>query len=415
MKLPKKRWILLGVVVVLVVAMVAYSAIQEELSTVQTDTTIRKDLVQKVSASGKIKPVDEVDISAYVSAEVTKLYVTIGQKVKKGQLLVELDSTRYRANRDQARAALYGAKAQKRLTEAQLLQSERILKRTKELFKKDLVGEQELETAETGYKMNLATLESANDAIGQAEAVLRLARDDLSKTTLTAPIDGKISRLEKEVGEIVMGSQLTRDIIMTVADLSKMEVVVEVDENDVVDIALDDMAEVEVDAIPKTKFAGKVTDIAISPMIQGFGSQEETTNFEVSILIEDDVSRLRPGMSATADIIVDTRQQVLTLPIQCVTMRNLDMLKKKEAGEEVSQFRNPGEDALKEVVFKFDGSAVHLAEVKTGISSDTEIELTEGVDEGEKVVCGPYKILNKELTDGQQVEVGLEPEGEPKK
>ena len=405
MKLPKKRWWILAILVLALIVYIVYASVHEELPKVQTDRVITKDLVQRVSASGKVQPVDQVDISAYVSAEVTKLYVEEGQEVTKGQLLVELDSTRYRANRDQALAGLYGARAQQRLTQAQLVQSENILNRTKELFKKQLVGEQELETAETSYKVNLASSEASKDGIRQAQAALRLARDDLAKTTLVAPIDGKISRLEKEVGEIVMGSQLTRDIIMTVADLARMEVVVEVDENDVVDVQMDDAAQIEVDALPKTKFSGKVTEIAISPKIQGLGTLEETTNFEVSVQILDDVSKLRPGMSATADIDVESRQQVLTLPIQCLTMRDVEAARNASEGGQVSQFRQGGKDALKEVVFKFDGTSLTMTEVQTGISSDTEIEIVTGLQEGDEIVCGPYKTVNKILRDGQKVQV----------
>jgi HlyD family secretion protein len=405
MKLPKKRWLFLIVVIITVIGFVVYSSMHEELSTVQTDKVLKQKIVQQVSASGKVHPVEKVDISAYVSAEVTKLYVEEGQQVEKGQMLVELDSTRYRANRDQARAARLSAQAQQRVTEAQLLQSERILARTKELRKKDLVGEQELETAETAYKINKASLEAAKDGVRQAQAALRLAKDDLAKTTLNAPINGTISRLEKEVGEVVLGSQLTRDIIMTVADLSTMEVVVEVDENDVVDISLGDSAEIEVDAIPKEKFIGKVSKIGTSALIKGLGTVEASTNFEVTILVEDDVARLRPGMSATADIIVEEHEDTLSLPIQCVTMRDLEREKKKAEGGEVSLFRKAAADALKEVVFVYADGEVHVTEVKSGISSDTELEIVEGIEEGTVVVCGPYKTLHKELAEGQRVEV----------
>jgi HlyD family secretion protein len=425
MKRSKTRRVLLGIVFLLalvilgymlyLIGMGVYHMIYGTPISVQVDSVLKKELVQKVSAPGKVQPVEEVSISAYVSAEITKLFVAEGDEVKKGDILVELDSTRYRATLDQAKASLYSAKAQKRLAKARHQQTERLLVRTKELYEKELVGKQELEDAETALQINLASLEAASDGIGQAQAMLRLASDDVSKATLSAPITGKISRLEKEVGEIVMGSQLTRDIIMTVANLAEMEVVVEVDENDVVDISLKDEAEIEVDALPDDIFKGHVTKISISPKISRLGSQEETTNFEVTVLLDTEVGKLRPGMNATANIVVEKQADALSLPIQCVTMRDVEMLRAVEAEEDVSTLRGRGKDALKEVVFLYEGETVTFVEVKTGISSDTEIEMVEGVEEGQQVVCGPYKILHKELTNNQWVEVATAEESAEKK
>lgn len=408
MKLPKKRWLIIVPVVLIIAALIIYSIFYEEPVKVQVDKVMQKSITQSVSAPGKIQPVEEVDISAYVSAEITNLFVSEGEEVKKGQVLAELDSTRYKATFDQVRATLLSAKSQVRMAEAKTLQSKRNLERIEQLYKKNLVGKQELEDSQTLHEINLATLAATKDDIKKANAALRSAKDDVVKTTLSAPIAGKISRLPKEVGEIVMGSQLTRDVIMTVADLSAMEVVAEVDENDVVDIKEGNKTEVEIDAFPDNKFEGQVTDIAISPKIKNIGSQEETTNFEVTILLTGDVSFLRPGMNATASILVESREDVLTLPIQCVTMRDVEYERKKASGEEISQFRKPGKDALKEVVYSLEDSTVKMIEVKTGISSDTEIEITEGLQVDEKVICGPYKILHKELMDGQKVEVGQE-------
>lgn len=415
MKLPKKRWLISIPLVLVVGSLIVYSIFHEESVKVQIDKVMQKSITQSVSAPGKIQPVEEVDISAYVSAEITRLFVTEGEEVKKDQLLAELDSTRYKATLDQVRATLLSAKSQVRMAEAKVYQSERNLKRIDQLYKKNLVGKQELEDTQTLHEINQAGLAASKDDIKKANAALRSARDDVVKTTLSSPIDGKISRLSKEVGEIVMGSQLTKDVIMTVADLSAMEVVAEVDENDVVDIEVGDKTEIEIDAFPDNKFEGQVTEIAISPKIKNLGSQEETTNFEVTVLLTGDVSFLRPGMNATANIIVESRENVLTLPIQCVTMRDVETERKKASGEEISQFRKPGKDALKEVVYQFEDSTVKMVEVTTGISSDTEIELTDGLQLDQEVVCGPYKVLHKDLTDGQTVEVGTEEKEDEKK
>ena len=413
-KLPKKRWLIIGAIVVGIIGYITYSALHEEPVKVQTDKVIRKELIQKVSAPGKIQPVEEVEISAFVSAEIMKLHVKEGDDVEKGQRLVDLDSTRYRAALDQVRAGLYSAKAQHRLAKARTLQTERLLARTRKLFDKELVGQQELEDVETAHKVNIATFEAAADEISRAKATLRLARDEVAKTSLSSPITGKISRLDKEVGEIVMGSNFTRDVIMKVANLSEMELIVEVDENDVVDIELNDEVEVDVDALPHETFNGKVTEISISPILSAMGSQEEATNFEVTVLLTGDMSKLRPGMNATANIIVDRKEDVLTLPIQCITMRDIELAEKIASGEVVSNLRAKSKDALKEVVFVFNAPKVLMTKVKTGISSDVEIELVEGIEEGTEVVCGPYKILHKQLTDGQTVEVSTPEEGDEK-
>ncbi|MCC6160377.1 MAG: efflux RND transporter periplasmic adaptor subunit [Deltaproteobacteria bacterium] len=397
----KILWIVLGLVVAGIVALIVVSAVSEPKVSVNTKKVERKDIVQTVSASGKIQPVVKVDLSAYVSGEITRIPVIEGQAVKRGELLVELDSTRYQASRDQLSAAKRAAESQVALARANLDQSERDLKRLEQLATKDLVSATELERARTTLQVQEATMRTAEDQARQAGAGLRQAGDDLRKTTLTSPLDGVVIALNKKVGEIAIGSQFTRDVIMTVADVSAMEVKVEVDENDVPAIQLGQTAEVEVDAFPDRKFKGEVTMIGHSAKTTALGTQEETTNFDVTVTIRDDVSLLRSGMSATANVVTDTRTGALAVPIQCVTMRDPTADPKKPVGQVQA-------DKLKDVAYKVEDGRSKMTVIETGISSEFDIEIKTGLDEGAELVCGPYKTLNKDLKEGDLLEIGEE-------
>lgn len=398
--MKKAVFITIGVVLLIgAVVLIVLSVLAEDAIPISTMTVERKTVVQSVSASGKVQPIHKVDISAYVSAEIVELPVSEGQSVKKGELLCALDSTRYQASRDQLAAAKTAAGSQVRLARANMEQARRDVARAIKLHQEDLISDAELETAQTKTEVMEATLKSSRDRLRESVAGLRLAGDDLSKTMLSSPIDGVIIALNKEVGEIVMGSQLTRDIIMTVADLSAMELVVEVDENDVPDLKVGQAAGVEVDAFPKEEFHGSVTAIANSAKVKGRGTQEETTSFDVTITLTGDVSRLRPGMSATTKITTQTRQDVLALPIQCLTMRDPNA----DPGKSITLNRT---DNLRDVVFRMlDGEAKMLL-VTTGISSEFDIQVEGEIHEGDEIVCGPYKTLNRKLKDGDPIEIG---------
>ncbi|MCB9477988.1 MAG: efflux RND transporter periplasmic adaptor subunit [Deltaproteobacteria bacterium] len=397
----KKKTVVVVILVVLGLAvggLIAYQATREDTVKVTVDTIQRKDLVQTVTATGKVEPIVQVEISAYVSAEIVRLAVEEGEQVKKGALLVVLDSKRYRANRDQLAAAKTAAESQVQLARANLEQAKREYKRVDELHLKGLVSDQELEAAGTAVDVQEATLKASADQVDQAQASLRSAGDDLDKTILRSPIAGTVIAMNKEVGEIAMGSQLTRDVIMTVADMSAMELVVDVDEADVPDVKLHQAAEVEVDAFPNEKFKGVVTAISKSPKVEGVGTQTEATEFEVTVTLTDDIEKLLPGMSATAKITTDTREQVLAVPIQCLTMRDPNADPKKSVEQTLVK-------DLKDVVFKVKDGRARMAQVTTGISSDFEMEIEGTLGEGEQVVCGPYQVLNKELRDGDLLEI----------
>ncbi len=407
--MSRKRWIITGIVIAIVVIalLVGLTGSKSKEVPVQVEKVSRGNITQIVSASGKVQPEVEVKISANISAEIIGLYVREGDQVKKGQLLVELDRTKYLAAVDRAQST-------KKAREANLLQAQSVYKRTLDLYRQNLTSQADLEKAEADLKLAEGQLE-------QAEADLKQAQDDLTKTKLYAPMDGTVTKVNKEVGEIALGSMFQADVILIVSDLARMDVISEVDENDVVLIAYGDTARIEVDAIPDTVLKGYVRDIAHSATIKGRGTQDEITNFEVKIALIDREPRLRPGMSATVDIATETRYDVLKIPIQAVTARERrelagetlppaskgSMRKARSQAEETSEQENRStiSDELVEVVFVVSGNLAQIVPVKTGISSDTEIEITSGLEQGQTVVIGSYRALSKLLKNGSKVKI----------
>ncbi|MBD3290039.1 efflux RND transporter periplasmic adaptor subunit [candidate division KSB1 bacterium] len=372
---------------------------------VQVEEVKKGSITQTVSGSGKIRPEVEVKISANVSAEIIGLYVEEGDKVKKGDLLVELDAKRYEAALERAKSNLKSARAN-------LKKAKSDYKRTLDLYTKKLISDAEKESAE-------ATLLLAESEVEQAQASLEETEDQLQKTKIYSPMTGTVSQLNKELGEIALGSTFQADVIMVVADLSNMEVVAEIDENDVVLVSIGDSTNIEVDAIPDTTFSGIVMEIAHTATTRGLGTQEEVTNFEVKIAVINPVDKLRPGMSATVDIATETRRNVLHVPIQAVTVRmpgEINAKKpgeaetdsesdKKETGETEQVDPEDTEDKMIEVVFIVKGENADIVPVETGISNDTDIEIKSGLEEGQKVVIGSYRAISKTLKDESLVKV----------
>ena len=400
----KKKKIFIGIGVALLIGVIVIVNLKRGRGNeigVQLGKVKRGDIQQVVSGSGRVQPELEVKISANVGAKILKLGVKEGDRVQRGQLLVELDRARYEALTERARSAL-------RSSEANLRKARSEYRRMKELFAKDLISEAELETA-------LASFELAQSQVEQNRASLKQARDDLEKTTIYAPMAGTVSQLNKEEGEIALGAQFQADVIMVVADLSRMEILSEIDENDIVDVSLGDTARIDIDAFPDTTFLGIVGQIANTGTTRGRGTQEELTNFEVKVAILDRVPKIRPGMSATVDIETELNEDVLKVPIQCVTVREIGGKKGgkpegDEGGNEIgTEKENLREESrgmrrnLQQVVFVVENGVAHQRPVKTGISDDTFIEVTEGLKEGDQVVTGSYRVLTRTLKDGSLV------------
>jgi HlyD family secretion protein len=387
---------------------------------VQTGKVVRGDITQLVSGSGKIHPEKEVKISAFVSAEIIRLHVNEGDPVNTGKLLVELDRARYEAALERAKSSLTSARANLKKAKAEMARAD-------DLFKRKLYSQAELETVEANYEL-------AQGDVQMAAASLTQAEDDLSKTRLTSPLTGTVAKLNKEEGEIALGSQFQADVIMNVADLTRMEMVADIDENDVVLVSLGDSADIEVDALPDKIYRGAVTEIAHTATTRGLGTQEEVTNFDVKILLSGDVSQLRPGMSATVDIETETHEEVIHVPIQAITMRapedttsdvgrfNETTWRSKqgsssdanaamygpsgeEEGGDGAETSQSMRDKMVQVVFVVDGEHVRMVPVDTGISSEKNVEILHGLEAGQEIVTGSFRALSKTLKSDSKIKI----------
>ncbi|HEY4612515.1 MAG TPA: efflux RND transporter periplasmic adaptor subunit [Bacteroidota bacterium] len=405
-KKSKKKIIifsLIGVVVVVLTLLVILGSNRETVFTVQTEPVERRTITQTVSATGKIQPEVQVKINAEVSGEIIELPVKEGQRVKKGQPLARIKPDAYEAQVERAEAA-------QGIVKASLQKAEADYNRVTELYGKKLVSDSDMDLARS-------TFEGAKASYNQSSAVLKEARETLAKTMIYSPMDGIVSQLVLEVGVRVSGSQFTQGTeVMTVADLSRMEARVDVGENDVVLVSIGDTASVEVDSYTGRKIVGTVSRIANTAKTRGLGTQDEVVNFEVRILMHppSDV-QLRPGMSMTADIYTDTRGGVITVPIQSVTVRQpkdengeqvpAEQVKEGEAMFAKKETKKKDEDKLQEVVFIVKDGKVATANVKRGISDDTYVEITGGLEEGSEVVSGPFRLINRDLEEGSTVKV----------
>lgn len=364
---------------------------------VQTEKVGRRQIVQTVKATGRVQSKSEVKISADVSAKITALYVTEGQLVAKGTLLLELDRQRYLAALESGEANLRVATSNARVTEEMVSKSEKDLQRVRDLQRQGLDTQASLDAASASYEADKARDKAAKDQVEQVRADLKRAQDDLSKTRIYAPIAGTVSRKNKEVGEIALGSQFQEDVILVLSNLTGMEVLVEADENDIVSIALGDRAAIEVDALPGSTFRGTVTEIASSAKISGAGTTDQKTEFEIKVSIDDPNTALRPGMTATAEITTESKDGALAVPIQSVAVRTLEQL-----GGDKTRFV-PDKDGFVTVSFVIEGGRAKAVPVKSGIQSDSHIEILAGLSEGQEVVTGSYRAISRDLADGVAV------------
>lgn len=363
-----------------------------------------------VSASGEVKPKKFVNISANVSGRITNLYVQEGDAVRKGQVLARIDSTRYEAGERQSEAALQAARADLQRAEADLENSRLMFERARSMKAEKLISQQEYDQADAEMKMKAAAVESQKRRIAQQAAMLETNRDDLAKTTIESPMTGVVTSLIKEEGESVIGAQsFSPTVLMTVADLSVMEVEILVDETDIRNVSLGQEAEVRVDALEGMKIKGDVTEIGSSAIPRGTSAAAATgqatastanvaKDFKVVVTLTDPPASLRSGLNATADIVTARKPGVLSVPIQAVVVRQLDKEGKviesgtvQAAGDEPTGPVEKGEE--KDGVFVVNAGQALFRPVETGIMGETDIEITDGLVEGDEIVVGSYKTL----------------------
>ncbi|MCD6112260.1 MAG: efflux RND transporter periplasmic adaptor subunit [Bacteroidales bacterium] len=405
---------------------------EKEKIKVATELVKRRNITEIVSANGKIQPEEDIKITPYISGEVVKLYVNEGDKVKKGDLLAEIDPKIYLSNYERMEAALNSQKASLASSEARLLQAksqfakeELSFNRNKKLWEQNVISKADFEAAKSAYQVAKAQVASAEQNVKAAKytvssslASLKEAKENLTRTKIVSPSDGTVSKLNVEQGERVAGaSQFSAGTeIMRIANLNEMEVNVEVNENDIVRVNLFDTCLIEVDAYLNRKFKGIVTEIATSANVTGV-SADQITNFNVKIrVLKDSYSDLivnskfpplRPGMSATVDIQTQKANNVITVPIQAVTTRADTTGKfKNKTKENESKEYNPDkneEEEIKEYVFVYDNGIAKLQKVKTGIQDNMYIQILEGLTENQEVIVAPYRAVSKKLKNNDEV------------
>jgi HlyD family secretion protein len=412
--MSKKKLLLLLSLFVVIAGMVVVALVLRgngpEGITVQVEPVGRIEIVQTVTGTGRIQPKTQVNISADVSAKITRLDVEEGDWVEKGTFLVELDRERYLAALESAEANLRVAQAGADVARENMNKAEKDYSRVRELHDAGLETPARLDSAQALFEAEKARRQAALDQVEQVRAELKRSRDDLSKTRIYAPMTGTISQLNKEVGEIALGSQFQEDVILVISNLEGMEAQVQVDENDIVSISVGDAATIEVDALPDFPLDGTVTEIANTASISGSGTTDQKTEFEVKITITGPVSELRPGMTATADVVTEVREQALGVPIQAVAVRTLEQLRSGPGEDGGGSDWQPDKDGFIELVFVVAGGVAEARQVRTGIQSETHIEIVEGLEEGEEIVVGSYRAISRDLRDGSSVVVGDEPD-----
>lgn len=413
------------VLILLLIFFVAGRSKEAKPIVVTVEKAAIRTITQVVSATGKVYPETEVKLSPEVSGEIVELPVKEGDVVKRGQLLFKINPQLTRTQVDQAQAALSAAKAASLRAKAEELRTAEEFRRTEQLFKQKLASETEYLAAKTSAEVAKANAEAAIYDVQRLESQLKQAREQLSRTVVTAPINGTITVLSAKVGERVVGSiQMAGTEILRVADLSTMEIRVDVNENDIVNVKIGDTARVSIDAYPNRKFTGVVREIANAAKTKGLGTQEEITNFEVKIRILDHNGLLRPGMSGNADIETFTAKDVLTVPIQSVTVRASEsgmtaeeLSRKREEqvrqtdgsaeliNEKMRQQQEKADRAkLLRVVFVKRGDRVQMVPVETGIADNAYIEIRKGdIKVGDEVISGSYRAISRELKDSARV------------
>jgi len=376
---------------------------------VQTTKVSRQKIVQKVNGTGRIQPRVQVKVSADLSARITKLSVQEGQWVEKGTLLVELERDRYLAAVESAEASVRSAQANAALVGQTMEQAQKDLARSRELHGRGLEAQSALDARETAHMVEVPRHRAALEQVAQARAALKQARDDLSKTRIYAPMSGTVSELNKEAGEMALGSQFQADVHLGIRDLRAMEAQVDVDENDIIDIKLGQAAEIQVDALPGQTLKGIVREIGSSANSSGAGTADQKTEFEIKIGITEPLATLRPGMTATADIVTKTAENALGVPLQSVALRTVDqLLTKGEKRKDAESRFKADRDGFVEVVFRLEQGKANARPVTTGIQSEEWIEILSGLAEGEEVVSGSYRAISKDLENGATVKVNNE-------
>lgn len=400
--MKKKYWLLIGIaLVVAILIIINLRASKGKGMKVEVEEIKKRDLSMVISASGSIRPKRKIDVSASVIGKITDVAVEEGDTVRKEQFLMQIDPAELESSVMRLEASVEAARASRKQALYQLKQRENELERARKLYRQGYRTGEEVEAAETAYEVALANYEASEQSVTQQKAMLKSAHHDLKEVTIKAGMDGVVTRLNVEEGETAIMGTINNPgtVLMTIADLSRIETEVEVDETEVVYINIGDPAEVTLDAYPDTTYKGKVTEIGNSP-IYGTSSVsgQRGVDFKVIITLTDTIPGVRPGLSADSDIIVARRDSAVSIPIQSLTVRQRQEIRSAEPSD------STGGEKDVEGVFIVEGDKAVFRPVRVGISGSRYFEVLSGVMAGEKAVSGDYKAI-RELKDGQRVEV----------
>jgi HlyD family secretion protein len=402
--MKRKRVVIGGIVIVAIVAVAAgvlHSRGDKGVEVRLEEVTQRK-LVSTVTASGKIQPQTKVDVSADITGRIIELTVREGDMVQRGDLLLRIDPSTFEAAVARAEAGLASARASAVQAEANRMQAERAAQRARELRAQNpnLVSDEQLEQAETQFRVAEAVAVSAERQVDQARAFLQEARDQLAKTVLRAPMPGQVTRVAVEEGEVAVPGTFSREtgLLMTVSDLSVIQVNVQVDETDIVRLHLGDSTEVTIDAYPDTTFTGRVTKIAqSSSRVAAAASTDRAVDYDVEVTLDNPPPNVRPGLSATAKIVTATRDSALSVPIIALTVREHRPISSETAPADTTKRRKETEG-----VFVVEGGFAQFRPVKVGIAGEEHFEVLEGLAAGDSIVAGPYQAI-RDLKDSTRV------------
>ena len=390
----KKLWISLGALAVLLVGGVGIAGMQDKGLGVQVATVGKENLTAKVSANGKVQAVTKADISPNFMGQVTRLAVKEGDRVTRGQFLMEIDPRSARANADAMQANLQAAQSDLISATANLAQAKSDLARAKANREAGIIAAADFEKIRTSYETAMATQETSRRRTEQAKANVAQSHVGLGNSTITAPMDGVVTARRIELGETaVPGIQNSAGtVLVTISDMSKVEAEMEVDEASIPSVKLGQEAQIRIDAYPNQTFKGQVTEVGGSPMLKL--SSNEATKFKVKVWIKDPPLTIKPGLSAQADIYTGSREQALAIPFQSLVMREI----KLKPGE----VRQPGAAREEEGLFISEGGKAKFLAVKTGLMGDLSVEVVSGLKGGETLITGPNRIL-RDLKGGEKV------------
>jgi len=398
----KKPLLIVGVLTIITVIIIFNMQSQREKALNVTVEKVKKvNLTSTISASGEVKPKKSVNISAHIPGRIEKIGVIEGQRVSNKDFLLKLEATQYEANADRDRARIQALKADLIRTEAVLERDEKYHERQKKLYDQKLISRDQLEASQAQTAVSNAYHEAILFQIKQAEASLASTLDNLQKTVFYSPIDGIITSLRVEEGEIALVGTMNNPgtVLLTIADLSVMEVEVEVDETDVVGVELNQDAEIRVDAFPDNIIKGKVTEIG-SSALQNTSVSQESKDFKVVITLENPPANLKPGLSASADIITARKQGVLAIPISALVIKEL------EAEQEMDVDADQQRENQQEGVYIVVKDRVKFQSVQKGIMGELKIEIVSGLKEAQEIVVGPYSAL-RELKDDKLIKADI--------